>query len=293
MALSDLPDVLGLEDREVQGSGRQSSGETSNMNGVGELPASLPQRSQDIPNMMTQSMVVPGTSMSAAPDLMTTSTSSLLGSRQGSGHRNQTSQNWFTFSEADNPEGRVETSAREKEREDRVRLMRETQEDDRRKKLEELKLHAQNAQKFREQQETERRRHIEQLRSKDMDRRMQVLERRNELDRSEQERRETILAKNKEREGRIEQQRRNSKGHIEFAFGSSAPRLIEPRVDSASGYWGSRSSNLGGLDRRSQEREMVDGGLRSKRTSSAQGLDRSVEGDDSPLVSNFCTSAHR
>ena len=30
------------------------------------------------------------------------------------------------------------------------------------------------------------------------------------------------------------------RGNIEFAFGSSAPRLVEPRVDSASGYWGSR-----------------------------------------------------
>ena len=68
----------------------------------------------------------------------------------------------------------------------------------------------------------------------------QVEERRRDIEKSEQERREAILARNKERESRLESQRRNSRGNIEFAFGSSAPRLVEPRVDSASGYWGSR-----------------------------------------------------
>ena len=70
--------------------------------------------------------------------------------------------------------GRAEIAAKEKEREDKVRRIKEAQEDDRRRKLEELKQHAAQAQKFREQQEVERRRHIEQLRSKDMDRRIQV-----------------------------------------------------------------------------------------------------------------------
>ena len=95
-------------------------------------------------------------------------------------------------------------------------------------------------QKFREQQEEVRRRHIDELRSKDMDRRMAVEERRRDIEKSEQGRREAILARNKERESRLETQRRSSRGNIEFAFGSSAPRLVEPRVDSASGYWGSR-----------------------------------------------------
>ena len=99
---------------------------------------------------------------------------------------------------------------------------------------------AQQAQKFREQQEEVRRRHIDELRSKDMDRRMAVEERRRDIEKSEQGRREAILARNKERESRLETQRRSSRGNIEFAFGSSAPRLVEPRVDSASGYWGSR-----------------------------------------------------
>merc|ERR1719490_700798 len=225
--------------------------------------------------------------MSAAPDIMTSSTSSLQGLRKSSGLRNQTSQNWFTFEDesADNTEGRAESAAREKEREERVRRIRDAQEEERRRKLEELKQHAQQAQKFREQQEEGRRRHIDELRSKDMDRRMAVEERRRDIEKSEQGRREAILARNKERESRLETQRRSSRGNIEFAFGSSAPRLVEPRVDSASGYWGSRRStstnNVGrssgqGYDKQSQEREPTD--LRSKRTASAQGLDRSNEG---------------
>merc|ERR1719151_232333 len=211
--------------------------------------------------------------MSAAPDIMTSSTSSLQGLRKSSGLRS-----------------RAESAAREKEREERVRRIRDAQEEERRRKLEELKQHAQQAQKFREQQEEVRRRHIDELRSKDMDRRMAVEERRRDIEKSEQERREAILARNKERESRLETQRRSSRGNIEFAFGSSAPRLVEPRVDSASGYWGSRSGQ--GYDKQSQEREPTD--LRSKRTASAQGLDRSNEGDENGLTSvGTPNTAHR
>lgn len=102
-------------------------------------------------------------------------------------------------------------------------------------------VQALQAQKFREQQEMERRRHIESLRLKDMDRRQAVEERRKELEKTELERKEAIIQKNRERESRLETQRRHSRGsNLEFAFGSSAPRMMEPRVDSASGYWGSR-----------------------------------------------------
>merc|ERR1719481_1607865 len=224
--------------------------------------------------MMTQSMCIPsGTPMDPTPDIMTSSTSSLQQGRKGSGLRS-----------------RAESAAREKEREERVRKMREMQEEERKRKLEELKMHAQKTQKFREQQEADRRRHIDELRSKDMDRRQQVEERRRDIERSEQERREAIIQRNKEREDRLENQRRSSRGNIDFAFGSSAPRLIEPRVDSASGYWGSRSGALS-FDRRSQERDQTD--FRSKRTASAQGLDRSTEGEENGLVATTTVSAHR
>jgi len=178
-----------------------------------------------------------------------------------------------------------------------VRRIREQQEDERKRKLEELKQHALQAQRFREQQENERRRHIDELRSKDMDRRQQVEERRKEIERSELERREAILAKNKEREGRLETQRKNSRGNIEFAFGSSAPRLIEPRIDSSSGYWGSRSVTGPGMFERSQrsmEREVGAGGdFKAKRTASAQGLDRSTEGEENGIISGSGQTAHR
>jgi len=201
---------------------------------------------------------------------MTSSTTSLnKSSRRITGHRNATSQNWFCFDEETSTEGRAELAAKEREREERIRRMKEQQEEERKRKLEELKQHAISAQKFREQQELERRRHIESIRSRDMDRRAMVEERRREIERTEQERRESILAKNKERECRISIQRRHSRGNIEFAFGSSAPRMVEHRDSS---YWGTRSVYD---PRRSAERDLD---LKSKRTTSAQGLDRSNEG---------------
>merc|ERR1712013_175258 len=201
---------------------------------------------------------------------------------------------------------RAESAAKEREREEKVRRIREQQDEERKRKLEELKQHALQAQRFREQQENERRKHIDELRSKDMDRRQQVEERRKEIERSELERREAILAKNKEREGRLETQRKNSRGNIEFAFGSSAPRLIEPRIDSSSGYWGSRratsSSNVHSVtgpgmferSQRSMEREVGAGGdFKAKRTASAQGLDRSTEGEENGIISGSGHTAHR
>jgi len=243
------------------------AGEMSGMSGVRGPPSAS----------MTQSMVAtPSPSLMAdktTPDLMTTSMNSLSGtpsksSKRPLSHRNETSQNWFLFENGDENEGRTDVSAAAKEREERVRRLREQQEDERKKKLEELKQHALSSQKFREQQEVERRRHIEDLRSKDQERRNQVEERRKEIEKAESERREALFQRNKEREDRINTQRKNSRSHIDFAFGSSAPRLLEPRIDS--GYWGSRSS----ADRNSAERETD---LRNKRTVSAQGLDRSTE----------------
>jgi len=272
------------------------------MNGVGDMPPSMSQSlTGDMPACMTQSMqVTPSPAMSdRPPDIMTTSTSSLnfKTGKKSVPNRNQTSQIWFAFDDAESSESRAESAAKEKEREEKVRRIREQQEDERKRKLEELKQHALQAQRFREQQENERRRHIDELRSKDMDRRQQVEERRKEIERSELERREAILAKNKEREGRLETQRKNSRGNIEFAFGSSAPRLIEPRIDSSSGYWGSRSVTGPGMFERSQrsmEREVGAGGdFKAKRTASAQGLDRSTEGEENGIISGSGQTAHR
>jgi len=261
---------------------RTEANNSGEMNGVGGSPA----------NMTQSMMATPSPSLvedKATPDLMTASMNSLSSTPSKSGkrplsHRNQASQNWFLFDTSDENEGRTDVAAAAKEREERVRRLRETQEEERKRKLEELKQHALNSQKFREQQENERRKHIEELRSKDYDRRHQVEERRKEIEKAENERREALLLRNKEREERITTQRKNSRSHIDFAFGSSAPRLLEPRVDS--GYWGSRSPG----ERNSAEREMD---LKNKRTVSAQGLDRSTEGDDDGLVGFSSSGAHR
>merc|ERR1719361_1903789 len=218
-------------------------------------------------NVMSQSMMAPSSSpLTTKNDLMTSSTSSL---------------NMKTGKKYIPSRSRADLATKEREREERVRRLKEMQEEDRRRKLEELKQHALQAQKFREQQDLERRRHIETLRMKDMDRRMQVEERRKEIEKSELERKEAIIAKNKERDQRLISQRKNSRSNIEFAFGSSAPRMMEPRVDSASGYWGTRSASGQTMFERSstsQERDSADNNLRSKRTASAQGLNVATEG---------------
>jgi len=280
------------------------------MAGVGELPPSMSQSmtgdlssapaltSPPASTLMSQSMVAASGSNN---DLMSTSTNSLnfKSGKKYIPNRNQTSQIWFACDDAENLESRADLAAREKEREERVRRLKEQQEEDRRRKLEELKQHALQAQKFREQQEMERRRHIESLRLKDMDRRQAVEERRKELEKTELERKEAIIQKNRERESRLETQRRHSRGsNLEFAFGSSAPRMMEPRVDSASGYWGSRSVSGQAMFERSSasvDRETgAEAGLRSKRTASAHGLNMSAEGEEGgPLSPASALTAHR
>merc|ERR1712083_1041290 len=96
-------------------------GETSGMNGVGE-------------SAMTQSMMAtPSPSLveaAAPPDLMTTSMHSLsdsAGAKKGMPKRPQSHRS------------RTDMSASAKEREEKVRRLRESQEEERKKKLEELK----------------------------------------------------------------------------------------------------------------------------------------------------------
>ncbi|XP_040574676.1 uncharacterized protein [Lepeophtheirus salmonis] len=213
-------------------------------------------------------------------DQMLKSTES-LSSKKGVSLRNQTSEAWFLFDDEDS-EGRSECN---REREDRVKRIRELQESDRRRKLEELKQHALSAQKFRLQQELERRRHIEELRLRDTDKRHQVEERKKALEEAERDRRVALLRKNKEREERIEQKRR-AQNQMNYAFGSSTPRMIEPRVDSMSDIWGgtrSRSTSSSNVfaqmsqsmycNRRSAERDpSIE--ARKQRATSAHGLDR-------------------
>ncbi|XP_076676478.1 uncharacterized protein LOC143373266 isoform X36 [Andrena cerasifolii] len=176
---------------------------------------------------------------------------------------------------------------------DRAKLVRERQNEERQRKLEELRQQALAAQRFREQREEERRRRIDELRSRDNDRiacptlvhrrsrRNQVEERKRLICEAERERREAILRKNQEREARIEAKKKNERSHIVFAFGSSTPRMLEPADTGGSTFWGTRRatsttnvmmfSAAQPLTRRSSEREL-DGS--KKRATSAGGLDR-------------------
>ncbi|XP_046746566.1 ensconsin-like isoform X15 [Diprion similis] len=164
---------------------------------------------------------------------------------------------------------------------DRVKLVRDRQNEERQRKLEELRQQALAAQRFREQREEERRKRIDELRSRDNDRRNQVEERKRLIWEAEQERREAILRKNQEREARIEAKKKNEKSQIVFAFGSSTPRMLEPADTGGSTFWGTRRATsttnvmmftaAQPLTRRSSEREL-DGS--KKRATSAGGLDR-------------------
>uniref|UniRef100_A0A182LYV4 MAP7 domain-containing protein n=1 Tax=Anopheles culicifacies TaxID=139723 RepID=A0A182LYV4_9DIPT len=177
------------------------------------------------------------------------------------------------------------------EREERIKQMKERQNEERQKKLEELKAQALAAQKFREQKEEERRRRMDDLRRRESDRRSQVEERRRAIIEADNERREYILRKNQEREQRMETKRRNDRGSIQFAFGSSTPRMIDTSDSGmCSSFWAHRRATSitnvaytgAALTRRSSERELTDSASK-KRATSASGLDRSTDDDTAEM----------
>ncbi|XP_063696685.1 ensconsin isoform X5 [Culicoides brevitarsis] len=197
----------------------------------------------------------------------------------------------------------AELNAIHKEREEKIKLMKEKQNEDRQRKLEDLKAQALAAQKFREQKEEERRKRMEELRNRENDRRQQVEERKKAINEAEKERREYILRKDQERQARLETKRRNERSQIAFAFGSSTPRMIETvdcsGMSMSSSFWATRRAtsitnmsygNNTALTRRSSEREL--GGDSKKRATSAGGLDRQSE-DDSGVDSQSYQRANR
>ncbi|XP_044741352.1 ensconsin isoform X6 [Chrysoperla carnea] len=165
------------------------------------------------------------------------------------------------------------------DRDDRLRQVRDRQNEERLRKLNEIKQQALQAQKIREQKEEERRRRIEEMRARDQDRRALVEERKKQIEDVERDRREYILRKNQEREERLKSKQRNERCSPVFAFGSSTPRMLEPADTGGSSFWTNRRATsttnmmFAGLpiSRRSSERD-VDGS--KKRATSAGGLDR-------------------
>lgn len=199
------------------------------------------------------------------------------------------------------------SSALQKEREERVRKIREAQEEERNKKIEELKTHAAQQQKFREIQEVERRKRFEEQRARDHDKFIQVEERRRAIESAERERRGALLKKNQEREGKIFAKKKALNNQTYFAFGSCTPRMgysisgSGGRSDSGTDVCRSTSSsNMANMSqsmystssssrhhdrehqvnhqRRSSEREM-NGGTGAKRAISVHALDQSAEID--------------
>lgn len=85
------------------------------------------------------------------------------------------------------------------DRDDRLRMIKDRQNEERQRKLEELKAQAVAAQKYREQKEEERRRRIDDMRVRELDRKQQVEERKRAIQDAEKDRREYILRKNQVR----------------------------------------------------------------------------------------------
>lgn len=158
-------------------------------------------------------------------------------------------------------------------------MLREKQNEERQRKLEELKAQALAAQQFREMKEQERKKRLEELRVRENDRRQQVGERKRIIHEAERDRRESILKKNQEREIRLEMKRKGDRGSMVFAFGSSTPRMLEP-ADTGGSFWGYRRATSTSnilfselpLTRRSSERELDINS--KKRATSAGGVER-------------------
>ncbi|XP_066155461.1 MAP7 domain-containing protein 2-like isoform X8 [Euwallacea fornicatus] len=179
------------------------------------------------------------------------------------------------------------------DKEARLRSLKERQNEERQKKLEEIKIQALAAQRFKEEKEQERRKRLDEMRVKDDTRRHQVEERKRAINEAERDRLESIIRRNYEREARIESKRKNERSSIVFAFGSSTPRMLDP-TDLSVSFWGQRratstqnitatTSAGSNLTRRQSERDLDMGS--KKRATSAGGLERAGETSSRPSSS--------
>ncbi|XP_066155455.1 MAP7 domain-containing protein 1-like isoform X2 [Euwallacea fornicatus] len=186
------------------------------------------------------------------------------------------------------------------DKEARLRSLKERQNEERQKKLEEIKIQALAAQRFKEEKEQERRKRLDEMRVKDDTRRHQVEERKRAINEAERDRLESIIRRNYEREARIESKRKNERSSIVFAFGSSTPRMLDP-TDLSVSFWGQRratstqnitatTSAGSNLTRRQSERDLDMGS--KKRATSAGGLERAGESLTSPTTPAGCVSGY-
>ncbi|CAL8108807.1 unnamed protein product [Orchesella dallaii] len=124
------------------------------------------------------------------------------------------------------PSDRPGSARSNRDRHERVILLKERQNSERIKKLEELKEQALAAARLREEQDSKRRKHFEELGKKDEERRRQAEERRRML---EEERRVSLQAKWEGKRAPTPVSSRSNKPA--YAFGSCTPRLLDNHVD--------------------------------------------------------------
>ncbi|KAG5890110.1 hypothetical protein JTB14_005242 [Gonioctena quinquepunctata] len=200
---------------------------------------------------------------------------------------------------AENGREFLEQSKPQVDKDTRIRSLKDRQNEERQRKLEEIKAQALAAQRFKEQKEHERRRRLEEMRVKDEARRYQVEERKKAINDAERDRLEFILRRNQDREQRIDTKRRNERSSAVFAFGSSTPRMLEP-TDLTPSFWGHRratsiqnitssTNSASSYTRRQSERDLDAGN--KKRATSATGLERTGEGTV-PVIPAGCASGY-
>ncbi|XP_049273269.1 MAP7 domain-containing protein 2 isoform X8 [Rhipicephalus sanguineus] len=161
-------------------------------------------------------------------------------------------------------------------REERLRLVKVRQEEQRARRLQELEQQAQAAQHYRQQLEEERRRRIEEMRQRDHERRLQVEERKRLIWEADHERKEAMLKRNMERESKLDARRSTAnRMSMSFAFGSSTPRTFDLDLATMSSA-GAPVLMSAAPQRKSEERDFESS---RKRAASAYNLCQAA-GDD-------------
>jgi len=125
----------------------------------------------------------------------------------------------------------ISDPAKQKEREEKVRLAQRKQVEDRQRKLEEILESQKKAFEFREKQQEERKRKLVEMRKRDAQHRMLVEERRKKMLEAENERRQALLRKSAEKEAKLNdlRERRNNSGVL--GFGSRSRRMVCDTID--------------------------------------------------------------
>ncbi|CAG2120433.1 unnamed protein product, partial [Medioppia subpectinata] len=119
--------------------------------------------------------------------------------------------------------------------EEKLRLCRERQEDERQRRLQDIEISIQQKGRYRTQVEDERRRKIDELKVKDLEKRSAVEERKKLIWEAEQERKEAMVRRSMDRDNKLEAKRLAQRNNTSFVFGSSTPRTLDLDLPSLGG----------------------------------------------------------